>query len=44
MKKRYQASGIEDPEEFAELVVRAATVAVTPEIAKNQFEHCGYAF
>ena len=44
MKKRYQADGNEDPIEFAELVVRAARVAVTPDIARNQFEHCGYGF
>ncbi len=44
MKNRYQANGDEDPEEFAELVMRAAMVAVTPEIARNQFEHCGYGF
>lgn len=44
LKKRYQATGNEDPEEFAEMVIRAVRVAVTPEIARNQFEHCGYMF
>jgi len=42
MKNRFQARGDEDPVEFAELIIRAATDTVTPEIARNQFEHCGY--
>lgn len=44
MKNRFQARGDEHAVEFAELVITTATIAVTSEIARNQFEHCGYAF
>jgi hypothetical protein len=42
VKHHFQFHGHENPAEFAGLVVRAAITAITPEIARNQFRHCGY--
>jgi hypothetical protein len=32
--------GAETDEEFAEAIIKVAVLAVTPEIARNQFKHC----
>ncbi len=42
MKHYFQFHGHENPAKFAGLVVQAAITVITPEIARNQFRHCGY--
>jgi hypothetical protein len=34
--------GDEDENEFAAAIIAAAEDAVTPEIARNQYRHCGF--
>jgi transposase len=42
LKQQYQSVEGEDPIKFAEKIVDAAAASITPSIARNQFEHCGY--
>ena len=40
IKRDYDLSEAETPEELADMVLNAATKAITPEIAKSHFRHC----
>jgi hypothetical protein len=40
LKKENSVKGNEDDGVLSAAITRAATIAVTPEIAKNQFRHC----
>jgi transposase len=40
VKNQFQTEGFESPKQFAQLVLNAAMMAVTPAIARNQFSHC----
>jgi hypothetical protein len=35
-----ELEGNETDEEFAKAIIKVAMMAVTPEIARNQFKHC----
>jgi transposase len=40
LKNHCQLKGNETEEEFADTILKAAIIAVTLEIARNQFRHC----
>lgn len=40
LKNHCQLNGDETEEEFADAILKAATITVTADIAKNQFRHC----
>jgi transposase len=40
LRRQQDVRGDESPEEFARLVLEATKVAVTPQMARNEFRHC----
>ena len=40
IKRDYDLSEAKTPEELADMILKAATNAITPDITKNHFRHC----